>query len=156
TTDSGRYVQLLNSPRSPSASGLKAGGILCADSYAYANPGKNNLSVKGTVGVGYPDPAPYTLAVNRTGLFSNKIYALDYGSSSDARFKRNIATCDNALESILRLRGVTFDWNRDAFKERNFPEGRRIGFLAQEMEQVLPELVTTGADGYKSVSYSGV
>jgi hypothetical protein len=56
----------------------------------------------------------------------------------------------------LKLRGVTFDWDRDAFKERNFPEGRRIGFLAQELEQVLPELVNTGADGYKSVSYAGV
>jgi hypothetical protein len=97
TTDAGRFVQLLNSPRAPSASGLKAGGILCADSYAYASPGKNNLAVKGTVGIGYPDPYPYTLAVNGTGFFSGNVYALDYGQSSDARFKRNIATCDNAL-----------------------------------------------------------
>jgi hypothetical protein len=156
TTDAGRYVQLLNSPRAPSASGLKAGGILCADSYAYASPGKNNLAVKGTVGIGYPDPYPYTLGVNGTGFFSGNVYALDYGQSSDARFKRNIATCDNALDTILRLRGVTFDWDREGFPSRNFPEGRRIGFLAQELELALPELVSTGSDGYKSVSYAGV
>ena len=47
-----RYLQLINSPSQTSASGLKAGGILVADTYSYANPGKNNLIVKGMVRVG--------------------------------------------------------------------------------------------------------
>ena len=51
-----RYLDLLNSWQTPSASGLKAGGILCADSFSYANPGKNDLVVKGFVGIGTPAP----------------------------------------------------------------------------------------------------
>ena len=51
-----RYLSLFNSPGLSSASGLKAGGVLVSDSYAYANPGKNNLIVKGSVGIGTPTP----------------------------------------------------------------------------------------------------
>jgi hypothetical protein len=51
-----RYLNLINSPTSPSASGLKAGGILVSDSYSYANPGKNDLIVKGNVGIGTSSP----------------------------------------------------------------------------------------------------
>lgn len=47
-----RYLQLINSPTTPNASGLKAGGILVADSFGFANPGKNDLIVKGNVGIG--------------------------------------------------------------------------------------------------------
>jgi hypothetical protein len=55
-TELNRYLALLNSPTSPSASGLKAGGILVSDSYSYANPGKNDLIVKGNVGIGTTSP----------------------------------------------------------------------------------------------------
>ena len=51
-----RYLTLLNTPTSPSASGLKAGGVLVADSFGYANPGKNDLIVKGKVGIGTASP----------------------------------------------------------------------------------------------------
>ncbi|NEP28842.1 hypothetical protein, partial [Moorena sp. SIO3I6] len=52
-----RYLQLINSPDNSSASGLKAGGILVSDTYAYANPGKNDLIVKGNVGIGTNNPS---------------------------------------------------------------------------------------------------
>ncbi|MGK7884145.1 MAG: tail fiber domain-containing protein [Crocosphaera sp.] len=51
-----RYLNLINSPRSTSASGLKAGGILVSDNYSFANPGKNDLIVKGNVGIGTNTP----------------------------------------------------------------------------------------------------
>jgi len=51
-----RYVQLLNSPNYFTASGLKAGGVLVADNYGYAYPGKNDLIVKGRVGIGAVSP----------------------------------------------------------------------------------------------------
>ncbi len=47
-----RFLHLLNAPTHQSASGLKAGGILVADSYDFASPGKNDLIVKGKIGVG--------------------------------------------------------------------------------------------------------
>jgi hypothetical protein len=66
-TEHNRYLQILNSPGQQTASGLKAGGILVADVHSYANPGKNDLIIKGRVGVGTPlttNPNNYTLAVN--------------------------------------------------------------------------------------------
>lgn len=50
------YLQLLDSPSVGNASGLKAGGILVSDNYAYANPARNDLIVKGNVGIGTADP----------------------------------------------------------------------------------------------------
>ena len=46
--------------------------------------------------------------------------------------------------------------NRAAFPDRNFTEGKHLGFIAQEMEKVLPQLVKTGKDGFKAVNYDGV
>ncbi|HEY9283420.1 MAG TPA: hypothetical protein VIP46_08200 [Pyrinomonadaceae bacterium] len=51
-----RYLNLINAPGLASASGLKAGGLLVSDNYAYANPGKNDVIVKGNVGVGTAAP----------------------------------------------------------------------------------------------------
>jgi hypothetical protein len=56
TTDVRKYVALLNSPRSGNASGLKAGGVLVSDMYDYADPSRNDLIVKGNVGIGTPAP----------------------------------------------------------------------------------------------------
>jgi hypothetical protein len=57
-----RYLNLINSSQFQSASGLKAGGVLCSDSFSYANPGKNDLIVKGVVGIGTPTPgSPLTI-----------------------------------------------------------------------------------------------
>lgn len=55
-TEQNRYLLLLNSPSLQSASGLKAGGLLVSDSYLFANPGKNDLIVKGSVGIGTANP----------------------------------------------------------------------------------------------------
>ena len=79
-----------------------------------------------------------------------------YWLTSDVRYKKNIATLENPLDTILNLRGVTFDWNRGQWKERGFAEGRQIGFIAQEVEKVLPELVRTDSKGYKSVAYADI
>ena len=57
------------------------------------------------------------------------------------------------MEKVEQLRGVTFDWKRDKFRDHEFAEGTQVGFIAQEVEEVLPQVVSTGSDGYKSVDY---
>src|SRR5439155_20192799 len=64
-----RYLALLNSPTSPSASGLKAGGILVSDSYSLANPGKNDLIVKGNVGIGMVSPSSKLAVQTPTNIY---------------------------------------------------------------------------------------
>ncbi|MEE4177202.1 MAG: tail fiber domain-containing protein [Bacteroides sp.] len=72
-------------------------------------------------------------------------------ATSDARLKENIHTLQGGLEKVLQLRGVSFTW-------KNNPEyGTRIGFIAQEFEQVIPELVFTNeVDGFKGINYAEV
>jgi len=77
-------------------------------------------------------------------------------TSSDARFKTDIRPVSDALETIGALRGVSYEWNHAAFPEKNFSPRRSFGFIAQEVEKVLPYVVTKDAEGYYSVSYSEV
>ncbi|MBK8808401.1 MAG: tail fiber domain-containing protein [Bacteroidales bacterium] len=97
-------------------------------------------------------PGSYTYDLEIAGSFkTTKIY-----HASDARWKTNINTINNALDAVLSMRGVTYEWKKDEFKDKNFSSGTQIGLIAQEVEKVLPELVNTGADGYKAVEYANI
>ena len=91
-----------------------------------------------------------TGAVNVCGTFTSNAATC----SSDKRFKKNVSPLQNNLEKILSLQGVNYDWRVDEFPGKNFNEGHQIGFIAQEIEEVLPMVVQTDKDGYKSVDYS--
>lgn len=73
--------------------------------------------------------------------------------SSDARFKRDIAPFEPVLAKVARLRPVHFHWRQDEFPAKRFGARESYGLVAQDVEQVLPELVVTDADGYKAVNY---
>jgi hypothetical protein len=77
---------------------------------------------------------------------SQTVQAQDFNSTSDETLKTNIATVENGLETIKSLRGVTFNW-----KSNQKPS---VGVIAQELEEVLPQLVTTLDN--KSVNYNGL
>ncbi|KDO23237.1 hypothetical protein SPRG_22275 [Saprolegnia parasitica CBS 223.65] len=79
-----------------------------------------------------------------------------YVDSSDARFKTNVSTLVNALPRLQQLRGVTYDYKTDAFPKKHFSTRSEIGFIAQEIEAVVPEVVTTDADGFKYVAYARI
>jgi hypothetical protein len=72
----------------------------------------------------------------------------------------NTAAGYSALSANTTGGGNTAVWSLalfgDAFPDRGFGDRRQVGFIAQEVEPVLPEVVTKGADGYYSVAYSGV
>jgi len=70
-------------------------------------------------------------------------------SSSDAALKDNIKNIQNPLSKINRLNGVSFTWNSN----QNTYSGYDIGVIAQEVQDVFPEIVTTREDGYKAVRY---
>jgi hypothetical protein len=76
--------------------------------------------------------------------------------SSDIRFKKNILNIQNPIELILKMRGVTYEYKKEEFKRYNFEEGKKIGFIAQELNEIIPEAVKIDGEGYLAVNYSAI
>jgi hypothetical protein len=76
--------------------------------------------------------------------------------TSDVRLKTNIETLHDALSTVAKLRGTEYDFRSDEFPQQHLPKGRQYGFIAQELEQVTPELVMVRPNGYKAINYIGV
>lgn len=87
----------------------------------------------------------YTFNDNGTFTATSNITAY-----SDVTLKENIETIPNALDKVLALRGVSF--NRKDHEDKP----RQIGVIAQEVEEVIPEVVITGEEGIKSVAYGNL
>ncbi|MHA3044972.1 tail fiber domain-containing protein [Riemerella anatipestifer] len=75
--------------------------------------------------------------------------------NSDARLKKDIINMNNATASINGLRSVTYHWN-DLGKKKGGNDNLQYGFIAQEVEKIMPNLVVTDAEGFKSVNYVAV
>jgi len=103
-----------------------------------ATPGRET---SGNVGIGTRSPS-YKLDVAGT-IRGNNV------TPSDQRYKQNIHPVDNALTKLQELRGVSFEWKKSQAQEAE----TQIGLIAQEVEGVLPELVSTDEEGYKSIAY---
>ena len=85
------------------------------------------------------------------GRFKGDVVAY---STSDKRFKDNITPIDNAIDKVQKISGVTFDWND---KQDTYEHGKHdVGVIAQEIEEVLPEVVDTRENGYKAVKYEKI
>jgi hypothetical protein len=101
------------------------------------------------VGTGTIGSAQTPLA--NSGLYyttAGVLTAVSFNSSSDASLKDNITTINDSRNIIAALNGVRFNW-----KNNNLPSA---GLLAQDVEKVLPELVTTNEHNLKSLNYSGI
>ena len=79
-------------------------------------------------------------------LVTGTVTSDDFNSTSDVKLKTNIETVENALDTTNQLRGVKFDWKSGG--------ATSYGVIAQELEQVLPDLVTDGDT--KTVNYNGI
>jgi hypothetical protein len=74
----------------------------------------------------------------------------DVVAFSDARLKENITTIDNAVEKVLAMRGVSYNRTDESDKSR------KVGVIAQEIQEILPEVVTTSEDGTLGVAYGNI
>lgn len=80
------------------------------------------------------------------GRFEGDVVAY---SASDRRLKDNLKPIENACDKVQKLTGYEFDWNEN----QNVYQGHDIGVVAQEVEEVFPEVVEDRASGYKGVKY---
>ena len=96
------------------------------------------------------------LSINATGTLSGS----GTNDISDRELKKNIKSITNGIDTIKQLQGRTFEWKVSA----QLASGKKYGLIAQELEEVLPDLVDDSCgirqkeDGsyYKSISMSGV
>ena len=73
-------------------------------------------------------------------------------ASSDERLKDNIELISNPIEKVQSLKGVTWDWNSNADElQQSLPN---VGVIAQDVEKILPQLVTDRDNGFKGVDYA--
>jgi Chaperone of endosialidase len=101
----------------------------------------------GNVGVGRANPA-YKLDV------AGSAHATSFPTSFDERFKREVRPLTQVLEKLDKIRGISFEWN-ERYASLGCATGHReIGVIAQEVEAVFPELVTTWGDAsYRAIDY---
>ena len=98
----------------------------------------------------------FTNQVNVTGVSTfvgtifaqGTVQAADFNTTSDERFKENIAVIDDPIGKVSQIRGVTFDWIES---QGGLPSA---GIIAQEVEAVMPRLVY--GDTKKGVNYNGL
>ena len=107
------------------------------------------------VGIGRTDPIS-RLHVNGDINTDGIVYSHGTALISDKQFKKDIISLSSALKKVQSMHGVYFNWRSDEYPDRSFSKDRQIGFIAQEVEGIVPELVSKTPDGYKSVDYAKV
>jgi hypothetical protein len=85
----------------------------------------------------------FDMSAAGAATFNNDVTAF-----SDARLKENVETIDNALDKVCAMRGVTFN------RIDNEDGGRQMGVIAQEVQDIVPEVVKTNDDEDKTLSVS--
>ena len=91
--------------------------------------------------------------VDNNGTVTASGDMIAYGSPSDKRLKENIKPIESALDKAMKLQGVTFDW-KESDSILNIKED--IGFIAQDVQKVVPELVRENKDGMLSMRHQGI
>jgi hypothetical protein len=108
----------------------------------------NTNSIIGSSGLTYGSS---TLSVTGAVIATGDITAF---YSSDINLKTNISNISNALEKVKQINGVTYNWNDTAKSiDRNKTDDIEAGVIAQEVQKVLPQIVTQRDDGYLAVRY---
>jgi len=124
-----------------------ANGPAPANQLIMGNFAYRSINLNGRVLVGQHLSVKSDVRIGGTLNVKSSASAKSFNTTSDARLKENIQPLENALESIMRLSGKSYDWKGgDGVAD--------IGLIAQDVESVFPELVITNDDGFKAIAYS--
>lgn len=93
------------------------------------------------------DQAPKSSTNLTFDASAGRLSATFLNSLSDEKLKKDISTIDNAVDKVMQLRGVDYTWKQSEEKSK--------GVIAQELQKVLPELVSE-SDDRLSVNYNGI
>jgi len=169
----GPLVKLHVNQGNVSGTVIKASGIqaqieiqtsTAGDAHLYMRPnttGNKAAIFKMTAGTNYnwrwqddaTTPVVFMQLSQSNSSLSVKGDIIAYGAPSDKRYKENIRPIESALDKAVKLQGVTFDW-KESDSILDIKED--IGFIAQDVQKVVPELVRENEDGKLSLRYQGV
>ena len=98
--------------------------------------------------IGGDDSAEFAIDVSQATSNSGKIRATAFVTYSDETLKTNIKPMNNAMDTVMKLQGVNFDWKNDGASD--------FGFIAQDLQKVIPQAVSSAdtEDGVMGVDYS--
>ena len=110
--------------------------------------GNRNFVMTGTVSINTSAISDYCLELPNNNDNSGRGRANRWDTYSSAQWKSNIQTLHDPIATLQRLRGVSFDWNASGSHD--------VGFIAEEVAQVLPEIVSTQDGKPVAMDYSRV
>jgi len=96
------------------------------------------------------------------GEFANDIfringtlqYTVGIGQYSDASLKTDIIPLTSTLSKLLSMKPCSFMWKEGSLYDQKMPKERQIGLIAQEVQEIFPEIVSETSDGYKTIDYT--
>jgi hypothetical protein len=182
-TGAGTYASTLDvAGVSTLAGNVAAGGTLAvtgavtvSDNTGSTSTTTGSLKVGGGVGIAQNAHVGGTLTVTGAATFastinldgiitatgvvsSGTVTASGQALTSDRRYKSDITDLNdgrNSLAAVMKLRGVSYGWKTEEFPDHHFDNHTHFGFIAQEVEEVLPEVVGTDELGWKTLRYNG-
>ena len=101
--------------------------------------------------VGRVSGSPYILTINGSAFATNGVW-----QNSDLRLKNNVRSITNAIDIVSKLNGVSYDYDLTAAPEKNLAEGNNYGFIAQEVQKILPAIVQDDDEGFLSMKYDAI
>ncbi len=95
----------------------------------------------------------YSLEQIEEEVLNESLY-LDVFAGSDIRLKKEITSVENSLDKLLKIKAVNWKWNQEDYPERKFNTYKQVGFIAQDLSQVIPEIVAKDDSGHLAINYS--
>ena len=110
----------------------------------------STLSLNGNVGIGTSAPS------QKLHVVGNICATGTIATCSDLRYKKDVFKIGNALSLISKFNGYTYNFKVKEFPDHKFDSTAQVGFIAQELQEVLPQVVQKNESGYLSVDYAKV
>jgi len=135
---------------------LSAGNVIGIGSvitFRTAATERMRLIGNGRLLIGTSTDGGYLLYVN-----GNAAGTSGFANVSDGRFKKDITPIESALNKVKLLNGVSFNWDKTSRPDLALDDKNHLGLIAQEVEAILPQVVTTGEDEFetKTIIYSDI
>jgi hypothetical protein len=132
---------------------------------AFETNGSTRMTIdtSGNVGISTISPSDRLHVVGdiRVGTSGSNGCLKDFGGgtitgtcSSDERFKKEIKPLESVVDRFAKLSPSTYYWRAEEFPEKDFSDAQQLGLIAQELQEVFPDLVVEDQDGFLRVKYT--